>query len=154
MTRVLVAYFSATGTTARAAREVASACDADLFEISPQIPYSSRDLDWTNPKSRSSVEMKDRDCRPMLAEPMPNLSQYDVLVIGFPIWWGLPPRPIDTFLDSMTTQCRVIGFATSGGSGTREALQHIRQAHPTIKFESIQILNGRNPSAWIQSLKL
>ena len=118
MSRILVAYFSASGVTARAAREVADAVHADLYEIRPAEPYSAADLDWTDRKSRSTREMNDPACRPAMAAPVKDLEQYDTVFVGFPIWWYQAPRIIETFLESYDFSGKtVIPFATSGGSG-------------------------------------
>jgi len=114
----LVAYFSASGVTKSAAQRLASAVGADLFEIKPVQPYSSADLDWTNKNSRSSVEYRDKSIRPEIAEKLDNMTDYDVVYIGFPIWWYVAPRIINTFLEGCTLDGKtVIPFATSGGSG-------------------------------------
>ena len=98
MSKVLVEYFSASGVTAKAAEAIAGATGADLYEIRPQTPYTKADLDWMNKKSRSSVEMSDPDCRPAVAEPVADMAQYDTVLVGFPIWWYVEPRIVDTFL--------------------------------------------------------
>ena len=100
MKKVLVAYFSASGVTAKTARLIALAADADLFEIKPVTPYTDKDLDWTDKKSRSSLEMNDPSARPEIAEKLDNFDDYDVVFVGFPVWWYVEPRIIDTFLDS------------------------------------------------------
>ena len=136
----LVAYFSATGTTARVAARLAAAEDADLLEIRPQAAYTPADLDWTDPDSRSSREMKDLDGRPALAL-LPDLSGYDEIFAGFPVWWGLAPTVIDTFLDqAVRAGCRVIPFATSGGSGIEKAQRHLEAVHPALWFEKGRLL--------------
>ena len=118
MGKTLVAYFSASGVTARAAREIAEAVGADLYEICPAEPYTDADLNWTDKKSRSTVEMNDTACRPAIAEPVANMEQYDTVFLGFPIWWYVEPRIVDTFLESYDFSGKtVIPFATSGGSG-------------------------------------
>ena len=155
MSQVLVAYFSATGTTARVARAVVDACGGDLFEIAPQTPYTSADLIWTNPKSRCCLEHSDTSCRPKLSESVPDLGKYDTLLVGFPIWWGVSPRPVDSFLDEISGfKGRVVAFATSGGSSSREALQQLRSWYPHLGVESVQLLNDVEPAAWVRSLKL
>lgn len=125
MSKSLVAYFSATGTTKQVARNLADAIDADLYEIKPEIPYTVDDLNWTNKKSRSSVEMADMSSRPAVQGPLPDMK-YDVLYVGFPIWWYRAPSIINTFLEKFDlTDVVVIPFATSGGSAmgkTNEAL--------------------------------
>ena len=116
--KVLVAYFSASGTTARVAQEIADAAGADLYEIRPEQPYTSADINWMDKNSRSTREMNDPSCRPAIAEPVQDMAQYDTIFVGFPIWWYVEPRIVDTFLESYDFAGKtVIPFATSGGSG-------------------------------------
>ena len=116
--KVLVAYFSASGVTAKVANKLAKATGADLFEIKPAKLYTSEDLDWTNKKSRSSVEMADRNSRPKIANKVSDINKYDVVFVGFPIWWYREPSIIDTFMESYDFSGKqIIPFATSGGSG-------------------------------------
>ena len=118
MMKKLVAYFSASGVTRAAAKRVAEAAGADLFEIKPAQPYSHADLDWTDKKSRSTIEMNDKTARPAIAEKLPNMEDYGVVFVGFPIWWYVAPRIIETFLESYDFVGKtVVPFATSGGSG-------------------------------------
>lgn len=118
MSRKLVAYFSATGNTAKIANMLADAVDADVFEIEPVVPYTLEDLNWRNPKSRSSIEMKNHNSRPAIARIRDNMDIYDVVYIGFPIWWYTAPTIVNTFLESHNLAGkRIIPFATSGGSG-------------------------------------
>lgn len=118
MSKKLVAYFSASGTTKKAAERLAKATGADLFEIKPKVPYSSADLNWMDKKSRSSVEMSDPSSRPEIAEKIPHLADYDTVFLGFPIWWYVAPRIINTFVESYDfTGKTLVPFATSGGSG-------------------------------------
>lgn len=115
---ILVAYFSASGVTAKVAEELAKAEGADLLEIKPEVPYTAADLDWTNKQSRSTIEMSDPDCRPAIAASDCDVSQYDVVFVGFPVWWGREPSVVDTFLDAYDfTGKKIIPFCTSGGSG-------------------------------------
>ena len=117
--KTLVAYFSASGVTARVAKRLVKAIGADLHEIAPAQPYTAADLDWRNRQSRSSVEMKDETSRPALAERM-SAEGYDAILVGFPIWWGVAPRAVNTFLEGCGTEGKiVVPFATSGGSGMR-----------------------------------
>lgn len=118
MKKVLVAYFSASGVTRTAAEALAASAQADLFEIKPQTLYTEADLDWRNKQSRSTLEMQDVTCRPALAADEVDVSAYDVVFIGFPIWWGREPSVIDTFIEAhdFTGKC-VIPFCTSGGGG-------------------------------------
>lgn len=118
MSKTLVAYFSASGVTAKLAKRLSDAIGADLYEITPQEPYSSADLDWMNPKSRSSVEMKDKAFRPAVAGQVTDVAQYDRVFVGFPIWWYVAPTIINTFLEQYDLTGKIIvPFATSGSSG-------------------------------------
>ena len=121
MSKALVAYFSASGVTAKLAKRLAEAIGADAAEIVPEKPYTSADLDWTNKKSRSSVEMNDRACRPALASS-PSPAGYDVVLVGFPVWWYREPSIIDTYMEAHDFSGKtVVPFATSGGSGIGDA---------------------------------
>ena len=127
MSKTLVAYFSASGVTARAAKSLAGAAGADLYEIRPAIPYTSADLDWTNKKSRSSVEMNDLSFRPALADSDADIAGHDVILLGFPIWWYVAPTIINTFLESYDLSGKtVIPFATSGGSSMGKTLEDLK----------------------------
>ncbi len=118
MEKALVAYFSASGTTARLAKTISEAAGADLFEIVPAKPYTAADLNWHDSKSRSSVEMNNPDSRPAIASQVGNMGDYDTVFIGFPIWWYVAPTVVNTFLESYDFSGKtVIPFATSGGSG-------------------------------------
>ena len=118
MSRKLVAYFSATGTTAKVAETLADAIGADIYEIEPEIPYAEADLNWRDANSRSSVEMNDPHSRPAIAGKRDNMSDYDTIFVGFPIWWYVAPTIINTFLESYDMAGKtIIPFATSGGSG-------------------------------------
>lgn len=116
--KTLVAVFSASGVTKRVGEEIARIAGADFYEIVPEEIYTSADLDWMNKKSRSSVEMNDSSARPEIAGDALNMASYDNVIVGFPIWWGVAPRIIDTFLESYDfSGKKVIPFCTSGGSG-------------------------------------
>lgn len=118
MKKVLVAYFSASGVTAKLAQKLASAIGADLHEIQPEIPYTDADLNWMDKKSRSSVEMNDKSFRPAIANKVENMDQYDVVFTAFPIWWYVAPTIINTFLEQYDlTGKKIVPVATSGGSG-------------------------------------
>lgn len=118
MSNILVAYFSATGVTKKAAESLAAAENADLYEIIPAQPYTAADLDWNDKTSRSTLEMNDPGCRPAIANAVENMAQYDTVFLGFPIWWGREPSIVDTFLESYDFSGRmIIPFCTSGGSG-------------------------------------
>ena len=140
----LVAYFSATGTTARAARRLAEAIGADLFEIAPEQPYTSADLNWNDKNSRSSREMADEKCRPAVAGNAPGMSAYDTVFVGFPIWWYVEPRIIDTFLEAHDLSGKtIVPFATSGGSGLGKAPQRMATLAPGSTVTEGRLLNGR-----------
>lgn len=114
----LVAYFSASGVTKSLAERIASIAGADIFEIKPEVPYTKADLNWMDKKSRSSVEMSDPTSRPKIAEKLNNMDEYDVVFVGFPIWWYVAPTIINTFLESYDfSGKKIVPFATSGGSG-------------------------------------
>lgn len=118
MSRILVAYFSASGTTAKLAETLAEAIGADVFAIEPETPYTKADLDWTNKKSRSTLEMNDPASRPAIRDVRDNMSDYDTVFVGFPIWWYVAPTIINTFLESYDMSGKtIVPFATSGGSG-------------------------------------
>ena len=128
MSKTLVAYFSASGVTAKVARQLAAVADADLFEIKPVDPYTAADLDWTDKNSRSTIEMKDPSSRPSIAEKCENMGEYDTVFVGFPVWWYVEPTIIDTFLESYDfTGKTVIPFATSGGSGLGKTADNFRK---------------------------
>ena len=127
MSKTLVAYFSASGVTAKLARTLAGAIGADLFEIRPEVPYTSADLNWNDPKSRSSVEMNDKSFRPAVSGKVEDMGQYDRVFVGFPIWWYVAPTIINTFLESYDLSGKtVIPFATSGGSSMGKTLEDLK----------------------------
>lgn len=157
----LVAYFSAGGTTARAAKALAKAAGADLYEIRPAVPYTRADLNWMDRNSRSSVEMNDRHFRPALANPKIPISidKYDVIFLGFPIWWSAAPTIINTFLESGNfTGKTIILFATSGGSGLGQSAANLRPSAPGADIVNGKVLNGRLSEEslifWIKHLEL
>lgn len=126
MSKKLVAYFSASGVTKKLAAEIAALESADLFEIVPETLYTAEDLDYTKKESRSSVEMGDLDCRPAVASKVENMDAYEVIFLGFPVWWGREPSIVDTFLDTYNfAGKKIIPFCTSGGSGIEGASERI-----------------------------
>ena len=159
MSKKLVAYFSASGTTASAAKALAEAANADLYEIKPQTPYTSADLDWMNKKSRSSVEMNDKSFRPPLADHDAHVENYDTIFLGFPIWWYTAPTIVNTFLESYDfTGKTVILFATSGGSGLGRTAADLKRSAPGAVIRDGKLLNGRQTreslAAWAGSLSV
>ena len=136
MSKVLVAYFSASGVTKKLAENLAGAVGADLFEIVPETPYTKADLNWQDEGSRSSVEMKDRSCRPAIASKVEDMSQYDVVFVGFPVWWYREPSIIDTFAEAYDFSGKtIVPFATSGSSGIGESGKNIGQLAKGSKAE-------------------
>ncbi len=138
----LVAYFSASGVTRAAARRVAAAAGADIFEIKPAEPYTHADLDWTNRNSRNSVEMNDKSARPAIAGKLPDMTDYDTVFIGYPIWWYVAPRIIEAFLESCNLAGKtVIPFATSGGSGMGRTIEELKPHAPKANWKDGRLLN-------------
>ncbi len=159
MGKKLVAYFSASGITAKTAKKVAEIAGADLFEIKPAVPYTNADLDWTNQKSRSSVEMNDPDCRPEIDGKVENMEEYEVVFVGFPIWWYREPSIVDTFLEGYDfSGKKIIPFATSGGSGFGKSEKGL---HALVSKEAVwekgHMLNRVSDSdiaSWIKLLSV
>ena len=148
MPKKLVAYFSASGTTARVAKELAEAAKADLYEIRPETKYSPADLDWRDKSSRSSVEMADKKSRPKLADKNAKIADYDVIFVGFPIWWYTAPHIINTFLESYDfSGKKVVIFATSGGSGLGKTVSDLQPSAPKAQIIEGKLLNGRTDKA-------
>lgn len=139
----LVAYFSASGVTKAAAERLAKSIGADLFEIKPVAPYTRTDLDWTDTKSRSSVEMNNPDSRPEIAQQLSNMDEYDTIFIGFPIWWYVAPTIINTFLESYDFSGKtIVPFATSGGSGMGRTVDILKPlCSASAKWENGKMLN-------------
>ena len=151
--KVLVVYFSATGTTSQVGKQIATIADADICEIIPTKPYSSADLDWTNKQSRSSVEMIDAKARPEIKAVAMDVSKYDFVFLGYPIWWDLAPRTVNTFIETTNLAGKtVIPFATSGGSSIGNSVAVLKQSYPNIKWQSGKLLNRASKQeieAWV-----
>jgi len=144
MSKKLVAYFSAGGVTENAAKQLAAVTGADLHEIAPAQPYTSADLNWMNKKSRSSVEMNDPASRPALTEEHTALTAYDTVYIGFPIWWGVAPHAVNTFIENNDLSGKtVVIFATSGGSGLGPAVRDLQKRYPALDIRAGQLIRGR-----------
>lgn len=155
--KTLVACFSASGVTMDVAKRLAKAVDADLFEIAPTEPYTSADLDWTDKRSRSSVESNDPASRPEIAGMPDNLAEYDTVYIGFPIWWYTAPQIIKTFFEAGDfSGKRIVLFATSGGSGMGETQHDLKPFVPNAQWLDAKLLSSRvsdNELAdWVASL--
>jgi flavodoxin len=158
--KALVAYFSCSGVTKGAAQTLADAAGADLYEIKPEVPYTAADLNWTDKKSRNTVEMKDPSSRPAIAGKVSNMGEYDIVFLGFPIWWYVAPTIINTFLESYDFSGKtIILFATSGGSGFGKTMEKLKgSVSAAAEIKEGRILNGK-PSkeelaAWIESIGL
>ena len=137
MSKVLIAYFSASGVTKKLAETLAEATGGDVFEIVPEQPYTKADLNWMNPKSRSSVEMKDRSSRPAISSKVEDMASYDTVFVGFPVWWYREPSIIDTFVESYDLSGKtVIPFATSGSSGIGSSGENIAGLAGGAKVEA------------------
>ncbi len=153
-TRILVAYFSATGTTARAAEKLANVTGGELYAIEPVRSYTSADLDWHDRQSRSSVEMNDPASRPAIKGRKENIADYDVILIGYPIWWNLAPRVINTFIESHDLNGKImVPFATSGGSTLAGSAAALKQTYPALNWKEGRLLNRvdeKTIRAWIE----
>lgn len=148
MNKVLAAYFSATGTTKKVAEKLAKATGGNLFEIKPQVEYTSEDLNWNDKKSRSSVEMNDEFSRPEIENVVENIDDYDTVFVGFPVWWYIPPRIIQTFIEKHNLSGkRIITFATSGGSEIKGSTDFLKKI-----YSDLNIIEGKR-FGWNESLE-
>lgn len=156
MSKKLIAYFSSSGVTADVAARLAKVAGADLFEIKPEVPYTAADLDWTNKKSRSTIEMNDPASRPAIKEKLANMTDYDVIFVGFPIWWYVAPTIINTFLESYDFAGKtIVPFATSGGSGMGKTVAVLEKVAPKANFKPGKLLNRASEADmdnWVRSL--
>lgn len=159
MKKVLVVYFSASGETKKLADNLAKVINADVFEIVPEKLYTDADLDWTKKQSRSTIEMNDTSSRPAIVSKCDGMSDYDTVFVGFPIWWYVAPRIIDTFLESYDFSGKtVIPFATSGGSGMGKTVENFKKIlGDNVKVLDGKVLNRANDAeikAWVKTLGL
>lgn len=159
MSKILVAYFSASSgrVTERAAKSLAEAAGADLYEIVPAVPYGAADLNWNDRHSRSTAEMNDVGSRPKIAGAMPDVSKYDAVLIGFPIWWYEAPRIISTFLEAADFSGRTVAaFATSGGSGMGDADEKLKAICPSANWKKGRLLRASESkerlAEWLREL--
>lgn len=152
--KVLVAYFSCTGNTERMARAIAKATDGTLYRIEPAVPYTKADLDWHNGHSRSSREMRNAKARPALKDKAAKADTYDVIYLGYPIWWGVCPRAVNTFIEAYRLDGKqVIPFATSGGSDIAGSVDTLRQAYPAISWQPGMLLTSEEQAKdWATAL--
>lgn len=158
MSKTLVAFFSASGTTRKLAKTLASAIEADLFEIEPETPYTSADLNWNDKNSRSTIEMNDKSYRPAVKNKVEDMDQYDTIFVGFPIWWYIAPTIINTFLEQYDlSNKKIIPFATSGGSNMGKTNEYLKDS-----CNGAELVEGRRFSynasaselkAWVEKIK-
>lgn len=154
--RILVVYFSATGTTAKVAEDIADIAGGDLYELVPVEAYTDDDLDWNDRQSRSSVEMNNSKIRPSLKGKMESIRNYDIVFIGYPIWWNLAPRIVNTFIENHDLKGKqLIPFATSGGSAITNSVNTLKRTYPDLDWKEGKLLNhaGRDTlQKWIESI--
>lgn len=143
MSKVLVSYFSASGVTKRVAEKVATAINGDLFEIEPVDKYTNADLDWTNKQSRSTIEMRDKTFRPPIKSRVQNINDYDLVILGFPVWWYTAPTIINTFIEENDLVGKdIYVFVTSGSSGSEKSFNDLKNAYKNINFVSDRRFKG------------
>lgn len=159
MSKKLVAYFSASGVTSAVAKDLAEAAGADLFEIKPAVPYTRADLNWQDANARSTVEMRDKSSRPAMVDKDAKVAEYDVIFLGFPIWWYVAPTIINTFLEAYDFSGKtLVLFATSGGSGFGKTVEGLKPSAPGATIREGKLLNGKPPVSelkkWVDGLGL
>lgn len=156
MSKKLVAYFSASGITRKVAEMIAEAADCDIYEITPKVAYTKADLNWMDKKSRSSVEMNDKKIRPELADNTIDISGYDEIILGFPIWWYVAPTIINTFLEAYDfAGKKIVLFATSGGSGFGNTVKELQPSAPNAQIVEGRLLNRASKAEitdWVNTL--
>ena len=155
MSKILVSYFSASGVTKRVAEKIANAINGDLFEIEPTQKYTLEDLDWTNKQSRSSIEMEDKTSRPQILNKVLNITEYDTVILGFPVWWYTAPTIINTFIEENNLEGKdIYVFVTSGGSGSEGSFKDLKNTYKNLKFISNKRFTGReNDEDYINWIK-
>ncbi len=159
MSRKLVAYFSASGVTAKVAETLSEAIGADIYAIEPEVPYTKADLNWMDKQSRSSLEMKDLSSRPAIKGRCNNMDEYDTIFVGFPVWWYIAPTIINTFLESYDMSGKtIVPFATSGGSGMGKTNEKLQPSCPNSKLLDGKVFKktvGKDELAeWVKSLNV
>ena len=159
MNKRLVAYFSASGVTAKVSENLADAIGADIFEIQPEVPYTKADLNWMDKKARTTIEMSDPTSRPAIAAKRDNIDEYDTIFVGFPIWWYVAPTIVNTFLESYNLKGKtIIPFATSGGSGMGKTNEKLAPSCPGAKLLHGKVFNSYSSkadlSAWVETLNI
>lgn len=155
--KILVAYFSVTGTTENVAKNIAEITNGELYKIVPSKSYTNADLDWNDKKSRSSVEMNNPQSRPALKSKMDNIQKYDIIFLGYPIWWNLSPRIINTFIENHVLKGKMlIPFATSGGSSIANSVKILKRTYPELDWKEGKLLNRTDKDGlrvWIECIK-
>ena len=142
MKKTLVVYFSATGNTKAAAQKLADEFNADLYEITPEVPYTDADLNWRDKNSRSTIEMKDKSSRPAIQGKCENIANYDTVWIGFPVWWYTAPTIVNTFIEANDLSGKVLNvFATSGGSDVKDSYNDFKKAYPQYNWVENRLMN-------------
>ncbi len=159
MKKSLIVYFSASGITKKLAENLAEAADADLYEIKPEVAYTSADLNWTDKQARSTIEMRDKTFRPPMAEENVNIAKYDVIYLGFPIWWYVAPTIINTFLEAYDfTGKTIVLFATSGGSGFGNTIRELEGSCPGAKLIEGKVFSRRQSTEdlknWVDCISM
>ena len=140
--KTLIVYFSATGNTKAAAQRLAKEHNADLYEITPEVPYTAADLDWRDKTSRSTIEMQDKTSRPAIKGRCENIADYDTVWIGFPIWWYTAPTIVNTFIEAHDLSGKTLNvFATSGGSDVKDSYNDLKKAYPQYKWGESRLMN-------------
>ena len=156
MSKILVAYFSASGVTKKVAEKLAALVNADIHEIKPKVPYTKADLNWMDKKSRSSVEMSDKKIRPQITDTDAHIEEYDTIILGFPIWWYVAPTIVNTFLEKYDfSGKKIVLFATSGGSGFGNTVKELKPSAPGAEIVEGKLLNRANKQEiekWVKSL--
>lgn len=155
--KVLVTYFSASGVTKGVAQQLAEVAGADLHEIKPEQPYTDADLDWRDKESRSTLEMKDKNSRPAITDKLENMADYDVIFVGFPIWWYTCPTIINTFMEAYDFKGKtLVPFATSGGSTIEKSCEDLKATYPDLNWKEGKLLNRPSKEdleQFVQSVK-
>lgn len=142
MKKTLIVYFSATGTTKAAAQKLAQESNADLYEITPEVPYTADDLNWRDKTSRSTIEMQDKSSRPAIKGRCENIADYDTVWIGFPVWWYTAPTIINTFIEAHDLSGKVLNvFATSGGSDVKDSYNNLKKTYPQYTWGESRLMN-------------
>jgi len=154
MNKKLIAYFSVSGVTKEVATKVAEIVGGDLFEIKAKVPYTEEDLNWMNKQSRSSIEMNDKSSRPEVENKVNNMNEYDTIYLGFPIWWGVAPTIVNTFLESYDlSNKKIITFATSGGSGIGNSTNELKVSAPNATFINGKVINMGNVADFVNDME-